>query len=40
VLRRDAVFEIADGWIGVPQGAGLGLDVDEPALERLIVASS
>ena len=27
----------ADGWLDVPTGPGLGIDIDEAALERLAV---
>ena len=34
ILKSKSVFEVQDGAIQVPQGPGLGLDIDEEALER------
>jgi L-alanine-DL-glutamate epimerase-like enolase superfamily enzyme len=38
VLNTKGLFTIADGEIQVPQGPGLGLDINEEALERYRVA--
>jgi L-alanine-DL-glutamate epimerase-like enolase superfamily enzyme len=34
VLNSKTVFDISDGYLHVPQGPGLGLDVNEEALEQ------
>lgn len=34
LLRNKDVFQIEDGYMSIPQGPGLGLDVDEDALEH------
>lgn len=40
VLNRKTVFTIRDGEIEAPQGPGLGLDLNEDALQRYRVAKS
>lgn len=40
VLRSKSVFTLSGGRIEVPQGPGLGLDVDEEAVQRFRVAKA
>ncbi|MFY0653384.1 MAG: mandelate racemase/muconate lactonizing enzyme family protein [Cyclobacteriaceae bacterium] len=37
LLKNKDVFGIEDGFMSIPQGVGLGLDVDEDALENYLV---
>lgn len=34
LIRNKEIFNIVDGYLSIPQGPGLGLDVDEAALEE------
>ena len=34
LLKNNDVFRIKDGYMSIPQGPGLGLEVDEVALDH------
>ena len=34
LVKEDALFAVAEGYVQIPQGPGLGIEVDEEAIER------